>query len=68
MTNPQDTSSEAWRHHCEALTVVAMPTREARQAHLAAVEKHRGQQARERLEQSARAMWEARYREAVTER
>lgn len=52
--------SETWRHHCEAMTLIGMPTREARQQHLAAVERLRGQLARQQLEETARALWEAR--------
>lgn len=50
-------SSEAWRHHCEALTVCRMPTQEARRKHLEAVEQKRGQPARQQLEETARALW-----------
>lgn len=57
MTPPQDTSSEAWRAHCEALALCQLPTREARQQHLELVQHHRGKAARDQLEASARAMW-----------
>lgn len=50
-------TSEAWRHECEARTVVQMPTREARRAHLDAVERLRGAKARQQLEETARALW-----------
>lgn len=56
---PASSSSEAWRHECEARAVVGMPTREARRAHLDAVERLRGQKARQRLEETARALWDA---------
>lgn len=42
--------SEAWRHHCEARTVLAMPTLDMRRAYLSAVEKRRGSAAREALQ------------------
>ena len=42
--------SEAWREHCEAVTVLALPSRPARSAYLERVEKHRGKPARERLQ------------------
>lgn len=54
-----DSSSEAWRHHCEALTVCKMPTQAARRVHLAEVEKRRGLPERRRLEATARALWSA---------
>lgn len=44
--------SEAWRHECEARTVLAMPTLTARRDYLAAVERKRGIAARERLQQT----------------
>lgn len=42
--------SEAWRHECEAATVLAMPTLDKRRNYLAAVEKRRGIGERERLQ------------------
>lgn len=42
--------SEAWRHECEAATVLAMPTLQQRRDYLAAVEKKRGIAAREALQ------------------
>lgn len=51
-------SSEEWRHECEARSVVAMPTREARRKHLELVAQLRGPTARERLEVTARELWE----------
>ena len=42
--------SEAWRHECEAATVLAMPTLDKRRNYLAAVEKRRGSAARESLQ------------------
>lgn len=42
--------SEAWRHECEAATVLAMPTLQQRRDYLAAVEKRRGIKAREALQ------------------
>jgi len=42
--------SEAWRHECEAATVLAMPALQKRRDYLAAVEKKRGIKAREALQ------------------
>jgi hypothetical protein len=53
-------SSERWRHHCEALAICRMPTREKRQAHLDAVERLRGKPARRQLETTARMLWDRR--------
>lgn len=57
-----DNSSEAWRHHHEALAMCKMPTQAARREHLAAVEKRGGVMARQRLEKAARALWDAGHR------
>lgn len=55
-----DTSSEAWRHQCEVLHVVAMPTRAQRAQYLDGLEKWRGQAAAQRLRDDVRAAWLAR--------
>lgn len=55
----------AWRDECrqrqqEAIDVLAMGSKEARQAHLARVEQERGAEARKRLEDVILSTWEAR--------
>lgn len=50
-------SSEAWRHECEARALLDLPTQAERRAHLAMVETHRGPKERQRLEATARALW-----------
>ena len=51
-----DTSSEEWRHICEARTCLRMPLL-SRQAHLQGVEKKRGEGERRRLENSIFRLW-----------
>jgi hypothetical protein len=51
-----DSSSEEWRHHCEAVTVLKMPLN-ARKAHLLAVEQKRGVAERQRLQGTLLALW-----------
>jgi hypothetical protein len=55
-----DSWSEAWRHECEARAILAMPTRDARRKHLDHVERLRGTKERQRLEETALAIWEQR--------
>lgn len=51
--------SEDWRHECEARAVARMPTKEARHGHLAAVERHRGKEARQALQALAEKIFYA---------
>jgi hypothetical protein len=51
-----DGSSEEWRHHCEARTVLRMPTSE-RQAFLNLVGKRRGDEAMNQLRNTVQRMW-----------
>lgn len=49
--------SEEWRAECEARYLLNRPSIDERRALLAAIEKRRGKQAREELEQRALAIW-----------
>jgi hypothetical protein len=51
-----DSSSEEWRAHCEATTMLAMPMNE-RHAHLNAVGTRRGDQAKRALSDLVRRIW-----------
>lgn len=53
--------SEEWRHLCEARTVAAMPTIEARREYLKAVEYQRGVAVRLALQATIVAIWDARH-------
>lgn len=48
-----------WLLECEARHILKQPTIEARRALLASIEKRRGKQAREHLEERAMAIWRA---------
>lgn len=52
-------NSQDWLMECEARYVLKQPTIEARRTLLAAIEKRRGKEAREELEQRALAIWRA---------
>lgn len=52
-------NSQDWLLECEAKYVLKQPTIEARRTLLAAIEKRRGKEAREELEQRALAIWRA---------
>lgn len=49
--------SEAWRHECEARSIMNMPTLEKRRAHLAAITKIRGQAAADRIRETMSILW-----------
>lgn len=51
--------SREWLLECEAKYVLNQPTIEARRTLMAAIEKRRGETAREELEQRALAIWRA---------
>lgn len=51
-----DSSSEEWRHECEAITLLRMSLG-ARKAHLQAVEARRGIPARQQLQVTLMALW-----------
>lgn len=55
-----DSSSEAWRHECEARAILAMPRLDQRRAFLAGVEKKRGEAARLALQKTMTALWRRR--------
>lgn len=59
-----DSASEEWRHECEARTVLAMPSIEARRGFLGVVETRRGLEARQALETTIRAIWNKRRADA----
>lgn len=52
-----DTYSDDWRIECEARAVASMPTRDARRAHLAGVEKARGKLVADRLRATIMSLW-----------
>jgi hypothetical protein len=51
-----DSSSEEWRHECEAIALLKMPLTE-RKKHLQAVEGRRGIPARQQLQVTLMALW-----------
>ena len=52
-------NSQEWLRECEARHVLKQPTIEARRTMLAAIEKKRGAEARQELEQRALAIWQS---------
>jgi len=50
-------SSEAWRHECEARWILALPSLDERRAWLASLEKRRGKAHVEQLKQTMRQLW-----------
>jgi hypothetical protein len=52
-----DSSSEAWRHECEARAIAALPTLAERRACLGDIELRRGKDAADRLRETMRALW-----------
>ena len=54
----QDTYSEAWRHECEARSILAIATPAARRHRLVQIERARGAGTREKLEHTVRVMQE----------
>lgn len=55
--NAIDTSSEAWRHECEARYVASKPTRQARAEYLDAIRRRRGDAHADRLRDAAARIW-----------
>lgn len=53
-----DSWSEAWRHECEARSILAMPSKHQRQDFLAGIEKYRGAAAAEKLRAKVLQVWE----------
>lgn len=53
-----DSSSEEWRHECEARYILNMPTIHQRRSTLEAIEKKRGEPERLRLQKTIWAMWQ----------
>ena len=51
-----DSTSEAWRHECEARHIARMPL-EARREYLEHVQKRRGESAAARLRDTLAALW-----------
>lgn len=54
-----DSSSDEFRHECEARAILAMPTKGARQGMLNLIEEMRGTEARRRLERTMLVMWKS---------
>jgi hypothetical protein len=54
-----DSSSEEYRHLCEARAILDLRTLAERRAHLEAVEQRRGKDAAERLRGTMKALWES---------
>lgn len=54
-----DSTSEHWRHECEARAIAKLPTLNERRAHLEAVEQRRGKESADRLRVTMKALWEA---------
>ena len=55
-----DSSSEAWRHECEARAILALPGKPQRQAWLESLEHKRGKADADRLRKTMLKLWEAR--------
>jgi len=55
-----DSSSEAWRHECEARAVASLPTQIDRRNHIDAVRERRGEEAAQQLERLARKIYHMR--------
>ena len=53
-----DSSSEAWRHECEARAILALPTLADRRAHLEAIEARRGKPEADRLRVTMGRIWD----------
>lgn len=54
------TSSEEWRHICEARAIMRLPTTHDRRAWLDDIERKRGADSRRALEDTIRALWPSR--------
>ena len=50
---------EAWRHECEARAILRLPSLNERRAWLDALEKKRGKEARDALQVTMGAIWQA---------
>lgn len=55
-----DSTSEAWRHECEARAIADLPTLPERRAWLEAVEHRRGKAAADALRATLKQLWGAR--------
>lgn len=54
-----DTSSEDWRHECEARAIMALHSTQMRREFLEAIERKRGKEAADKLRHTIGLMWEA---------
>jgi hypothetical protein len=54
-----DTTSEAWRHECEARAIAALPTLAERRAWLDDLARKRGPAAADRIRDTLKRLWEA---------
>jgi|LakMenE01Jun11ns_1017448.scaffolds.fasta_scaffold7646865_2 hypothetical protein len=61
-----DSTSEHWRHECEARAIAALPTLNERRTHLEAVEQRRGKDAADRLRVTMKLLWDAKTRSTPT--
>lgn len=57
--DPAPTYTQRYRHHCEVMHIIGLPTRTSRTEYLDAVRQKRGRAAAEQLRQSVVAAWEA---------
>lgn len=57
--------SEAWRHECEARSILNLPTLPRRQARLDHIERWRGKAAADQLRDTMLAIWNARQEEKM---
>lgn len=53
-------NSEAWRHQCEAIYILSLPSKEIRQEILGKIGQRRGGYAKIRLETTIIEVWQAR--------
>jgi hypothetical protein len=60
-----DSSSDEWRHECEARHIVDMPSLSARREYLAHVERKRGIEAANKLKNTVRLLWQAKQNAAA---
>lgn len=61
------TTSEEWRHECEARAIAALPSLEQRRAWLRDIEERRGAAAVEQLRATMSAVWAARRQPPATQ-
>lgn len=52
-----DSSSEEWRHTCEAVAITKLPSTGMRRAWLEDLERRRGKEAADRLRDTIKALW-----------